>query len=125
MNHGGVRSQNETHIFDTDPGGKRRRSNCPNLNQPGASRNSCHSNGGYCNASRPTTAKPATTAAAAAKSAETKPDPPKHPADEDDEGNPIYHPEAPALVADIHCGEVSKTCTIKLPKDIPPTDAKW
>ncbi len=72
----------------------------------------------------PPAAKPATTAAAAAKSAETKPDPPKHPADEDDEGNPIYHPEAPALVADIHCGEVSKTCTIKLPKDIPPTDAK-
>jgi peptidylprolyl isomerase len=68
------------------------------------------------------TATPAT--APAAKPAETKPEPPKRPADEDDEGNPIYHPEAPALVADIHCGEVSKTCTIKLPKDIPPTDAK-
>ncbi len=65
----------------------------------------------------------AATAPAAASPA-TKPPPPRRPADEDDEGNPIYHPEAPALVADIHCGKVSKTCTIKLPKDIPPTDAK-
>jgi peptidylprolyl isomerase len=69
-------------------------------------------------------AKPATTAAADAKPAETKPEPPKRPADVDDEGNPIYHPEAPPLVADIHCGETSKTCTINLPPGIPPTDAK-
>lgn len=68
--------------------------------------------------------KPAATAAAGAMSDAAKPEPPKHPADYDDEGNPIYYPEAPALVADIHCGEISKTCTIKLPKDIPPTDAK-
>jgi peptidylprolyl isomerase len=62
--------------------------------------------------------------AANAKPAETKPEPPKRPADIDDRGNPIYHPEAPPLVADIHCGEVSKTCTIKLPPGIPPTGAK-
>ena len=64
------------------------------------------------------------TTAAAAKPAETKPEPPKHPADEDAEGNPIYHPEAPALVADIHCNALAKPCTIKLPPGIPPTDAK-
>jgi hypothetical protein len=69
-------------------------------------------------------AKAATTAAANPKPAETKPEPPKRPADIDDEGNPIYHPEAPPLVADIHCGETSKTCTINLPPGIPPTDAK-
>jgi peptidylprolyl isomerase len=69
-------------------------------------------------------AAPAQTAAPVAKPAETAPEPPKHAADVDDEGNPLYHPEAPPLVADIHCAEISKTCTIKLPKDIPPTDAK-
>ena len=69
-------------------------------------------------------AKAATTAAANPKPAETKPEPPKRPADIDDEGNPIYHPEAPPLVADIHCGETSKTCTVNLPPGIPPTDAK-
>jgi len=67
-------------------------------------------------AQTPTSTAPAATPAAATA--------PKHPADEDDQGNPIYHPEAPALVADIHCGGASMTCTIKLPKDIPPTDAK-
>ena len=64
------------------------------------------------------------TAATAAKPAETRPEPPKHPSDEDDEGNPVYHPEAPALVADIRCSALDKPCTIKLPKDIPSTDAK-
>ena len=68
-------------------------------------------------------AKPAATAADAKKT-DAKPEPPKRPADLDEEGNPIYHPEAPALVADIHCGETSKTCTIKLPPTIPPVDAK-
>ncbi len=79
-------------------------------------------------------AKPATTAAPAAapaakttatgaKPAETKPEPPKHPADVDDEGNPVYHPEAPAKVANIHCG-INTPCVIKLPHGIPPTTAR-
>lgn len=72
----------------------------------------------------PAPASATAAATAGAKPAVSKPEPPGHPADEDDEGNPIYHPEAPALVADIHCGQVSKTCTINLPKNIPPTDAK-
>ena len=74
--------------------------------------------------SAPAAAPAVKTTATAAKPAETKPEPPKPPADEDEEGNPIYHPEAPALVADIHCNALDKPCTIKLPKDIPPTDAK-
>jgi peptidylprolyl isomerase len=68
-------------------------------------------------------AKPAATAATGAKPAEAKPEAPKHPADVDDEGNPIFHPEAPAKVANIHCG-INTPCVIKLPQGIPPTTAR-
>jgi len=67
-------------------------------------------------------AKPAATAATGAAPADAKPAP-KHPVDEDDEGNPIYHPEAPEKLANIHCG-INTPCVIKLPHGIPPATAR-
>ncbi len=71
----------------------------------------------------PAAAKSAAATAPAAKPADAKPEAPKHPADVDDEGNPLYHPEAPEKLANVHCDN-NNSCVIKLPNGIPPTDAK-
>jgi peptidylprolyl isomerase len=73
-------------------------------------------------ATKPGTAKTATSKPAATKAAATKTAASKLPPEQDADGNPIFYPDAPAKLANIHCA-TPKTCVLKLPAGIPPASA--